>query len=347
MPTLTKRGAAKVKTAPRIKSPFKRFVIFVNPKSSGHYLAQRKIAELVRLFPDTPVTMLETASGGSAAYARLFHTYDSLFGPHTLLCIAAGDGSINLVVEALLLDSSLSARLRRTPITPLWGGNGNDLACILNGRPNRSTMRTIFERATVMPIQTMDFRMSYPDGSVHQRLACVTASFGASAQVARRLNDGTYRQSLLHKVPGGRFLKEGFMAWWTTSVSSTFMSEEADGSRKIYEYTFCNGPRMAKWYRMPVRLEDKEFYLNSMRGKAPVITPAMLMFSFRRRSSAHVVRTEATMKLLDPVWAQFDGEPELIPANTKVAVQLSERPLYVFSMLPASRRGSSATRQQL
>ena len=277
--------------------------------------------------------MYETATGGTAAYAELLEKHTALLGPRTLLCIAAGDGSINFLIQALLLDANISAKARRTPILPLWGGNGNDLASMLNGRVARTTVRMIFDSATVTPVRPMLFRMVHADGTVRERLACVTASFGATAQAARRLNGHQYRQSQLHKIPGGRYIAEGLTAWWAIAASSTFVSEQTGKKRRMYEYTFGNGPRMAKWYRMPVRLNDDQFFLSKVEGKVAIVTPAMLTLSFHRRSSASKLYKTTQLVVHEPVWAQFDGEAELIPAKTEIYVQLSEHPFYTFSRL--------------
>src|ERR1700722_17175420 len=106
MPTLIRSRPGVPKT---IACQFDRFIVLVNSTSSGRHQAQRKLHELTRLFPHIPIETFETSHGGSAAYAKLLRTHAVKLGPRTLLCIAAGDGSINYLVEALLLDASLSA----------------------------------------------------------------------------------------------------------------------------------------------------------------------------------------------------------------------------------------------
>jgi hypothetical protein len=191
----------------------------------------------------------------------------------------------------------------------------------------------IFDQANAVPVRPIYFRMIHADGTKKERIACVTASLGATAQAARRLNDSTYRSSQLHKVPGGRYMIEGFTAWWAIAASSTFVSEQTGKKRKMYEYTFCKGPRMAKWYRVPVRLEDNQFFLSRMEGKLAVITPAMLTLSFRRKPPDSKLYKTTQLVVHEPVWAQFDGEPELIPAGTEIYVGLAEHPFYAFSRL--------------
>lgn len=313
--------------------PFDRFIVLSNQKSSGRHNAARKLQEMVRLFPEVPIVTYETSRGGVAAYTKLLQAHRSELGPRTLLCVAAGDGSINFLVESLLLDGALSSNERQTPLLPLWGGNGNDLASMLNGRIARTSVRMIFDEASVVPISPMQFHMVHADGTEKVRIACVTASFGATAQAARRLNDHRYRQSQLHKVPGGRYLMESMAAWSAIASSTTFVTEQTGMKKRMYEYTFGKGPRMAKWYRMPVRLDDDRFFLHKMEGKLPIITPTILVLSFRRNSSPTRLYKATELVVHDPVWAQFDGEPELIPSDTKIYVQLSNRPFYAYSRL--------------
>ena len=140
--------------------PFDRFVVFTNPRSSERHQANKKVLELIQLFPHVPIETFETATGGAAAYARLLEEHVAELGPHTLLCIAAGDGSINYLIQALLFEAVLPAEVRHTPVLPLWGGNGNDLASMLNGRVSRTTVRMIFEHANVAPVRPMHFRLT-------------------------------------------------------------------------------------------------------------------------------------------------------------------------------------------
>jgi hypothetical protein len=333
MSTVATHQPPRVEDLKRATLPFDRFVVFANPRSSGRHQANQKIHQLTQLFPETPIETFETSTGGAMAYATLLHEHATKLGPRTLLCVAAGDGSINFLAQALLLDRTLPAHVRKTPILPLWGGNGNDLASILNGHVTRTTMQMIFADANVVPIRAMEFRMVQSDGVIKERIACVTAGFGAIAQAARRLNDVKYRHSRLHKVPGGRYLKEGLIAWWAMASSPTFKSEQSGKATLMYECTFCNGPRMAKWYRTPVQLDDEQFYVHVMEGKVAIITPTKLTLSFRRRSSDAKLYKTTELLVREAVWAQFDGEPELIPADTEITVQLSTNPLYVFSRL--------------
>src|SRR5581483_6228245 len=79
--------------------PFDRFIILMNPRSSGRHQAKQKLLELNQLYPKIPVETYETDRGGAEAYARLLEENATKLGPRTLLCVAAGDGSINFLIQ--------------------------------------------------------------------------------------------------------------------------------------------------------------------------------------------------------------------------------------------------------
>ncbi len=111
---------------------FNHFVVLVNPASTNAARVEHSISELRRMYPAGEVVVRHTLPT-EKANRRQIARWAAGFRPGTLLCIGAGDGTVNLVVEVLLQAPGLSAEARRTPILPLWGGNANDLACMLNG----------------------------------------------------------------------------------------------------------------------------------------------------------------------------------------------------------------------
>src|SRR6185437_8881055 len=95
--------------------------------------------------------------------------------------IAAGDGTVNLIVDLLLHDPALTTEQRQTPILPLWGGNANDLANMLNGAATRSKLRRLLQHGHVVSIRPIICTLSTPGGSRQVYAAACYASFGASA----------------------------------------------------------------------------------------------------------------------------------------------------------------------
>ncbi len=318
---------------------FDRFLVVVNPASTKSKRMERRIAELRNLFPDLPVTRVETPRDGPAATAALLEKCNAQLGPRTLICIGGGDGTINAVVQALLSDSKVTDKARRSVVLPWWGGNANDLACMINGPDPDIPLTTLFRRGHVLPIKPLQFRITNEGDETQCRLAATTASFGATALVAKRLNDPAHRRSWLHRVPGGRFMHEARTAWMTVMGAPLFKAEDASGIRNMYEYTFANGPRFAKIYRIPTQINKEQFYFNSIASKWPVITATKLSLSLRRKSRPENLRTQMSFTVHDAIWAQFDGEPMPVPAHAHIEVTISPQPLFVLSSVINTEAG--------
>ena len=69
-----------------------------------------------------------------------------LLEPGDVLCIAGGDGTVNLAVNVLAEEEQSAKRI---PILPVWGGNGNDLARTLNGSRGRRKVEQIIREGEV------------------------------------------------------------------------------------------------------------------------------------------------------------------------------------------------------
>lgn len=307
-----------------------QLIIIINPSSTQVERAKQKFSALQKHFPNIPVTIIETSYKGRLDTHRLLSKNKALFGPNTLICIASGDGTINLVIDYLLLGKELSKHARQTVILPLWGGNANDLAWMLNGSVSRVSMLSLATKSHIIPIRALQFDLKSP--SLHEiRLAATTASIGASALVAQKLNKESHRQKKLNLIPGGRLLLESTMAWKTFLTAPLFEVFEDNKQKSMFEYTFANGSRMAKHYRMPVRLTDDWFYLSESEGKMPVITPTLLTASFVRLVRPNALRKYVKMTVKDRVMAQFDGEEYELQPNTEITVSLTELPFYAIS----------------
>src|SRR5689334_6949576 len=112
---------------------FERCIVVRNPASTNSQRCRRWVSELRQAFPKAQITEVTTLPGGRAANQKLLQAHARQLGPRTLLAIAAGDGTVNMVVEMLFDGGRFSAKALKTPILPLWCGNANDLAHMLCG----------------------------------------------------------------------------------------------------------------------------------------------------------------------------------------------------------------------
>lgn len=318
--------------------PFARIVVLCNPASTHAKQGKQRIAELEHLCGKERVTVLETVPGGAEANRQLLRDNADLLGPHTLLCVAAGDGTLSLIIETLVIDPHLSSRARQTPILPLWGGNANDLAHMLNGPVNRTTLRDILENGQIVAIHPLACSLRAPHQKTTVRIAACYASFGATAFAAARLNEPEHRNHPLHHIPGGRFLKEALTGFSALMEAPTFKVKEQGDLKIVYERTFTNGPRFAKIGRLPLSLTDDVFYLSTVGHKRLLtILPSLLGF-LQKRVASKFMHDHADFTVQETTLAQFDGEPTEITAHTKITVKLSEQPFYALSTLLADRR---------
>ncbi len=314
---------------------FDKFVMLINPRSTNGYRAEAWIADIRRLAGRRQVIVLTMMTGDTAENAVMLRAQANKLGPKTLLCIAGGDGTVSFVTNFLLSDKRLPDRARTTVLLPLWAGNGNDMAIMLNGLLRTAKLDKILRQGRIATMHPLQCYLTDIQGNTVNRLANNCIGFGVSGLLCKRLNDETHRRKISNKTSDVGVLLQTVLAIWRGLVTSpTFAIETSAGRQKIFERTFYNGPRVAGYYHQPVRLFDEYFYMDTFRYKWPVITPLSAVLSFHRRSlqwpKAHLC-TSAGLTVLEPVWMQLDGEPVHLKAHTRIKIKISEQPIYVLS----------------
>jgi diacylglycerol kinase family enzyme len=311
---------------------FRQFVVFFNPGGTHALAVRKRIDEIERLAGERPFTIIETSPKGFNANKALVEEHANLLGPETLLCIAAGDGTTNQIIEALLT-AKLPAKIRRTPILPLWGGNANDLAHMLNGAAYRARLKDILTSGKVIPIHPLQCDLTSRRKTSTYIAACY-ASLGASGFAATRLNAQSYRKSWLHRLPGARVVHDFIVVVGALMEAPSFaVKEEHQDVRSVYELSFHNGSRMAKLERLPTKLTDEMFYISRFENKKLLSVVPRMIEATRKGVAQNLLRNYASFTTQEESWAQFDGEPVKVPAHTKVQIQLSPRPFYALTTL--------------
>ncbi len=309
---------------------FKHCIVLFNPISTNAPATKQRIDKIGEIFSDSKVDILETSSEGPQANRALIEKHASKLGQQTLLCIAGGDGTTNQVIETLLTAEHLTEEQRQTPLLPLWGGNANDLAHMLNGS-NRTRLEDILNKGKIVPIHPLQCTMTSEDGTVIVRIAACYAGFGATAFAALQLNKPAHRKSKLHAMPGGRPLQEIITVTAALLEAPSFAVKESNDVQIVYERTFANGSRMAKLKHLPVELTDEMFYINTLENRRLFSAIPRLVELILKRVSGKFLRNHAHFTTQGTSWAHFDGEPQKVPARTDVDIQLSTRPFYALS----------------
>jgi hypothetical protein len=316
-----------------VKSRFSRIIVLRNPASTHAHKVKKRIDRLRGLAPDIDFLTVDTHEGGREANQSVIAGLASLLGPQTLLCIAAGDGTANLVIESLLMDVELSVAARQTVVFPLWGGNANDLACMLNGSPWQSRVLEIATEAPTITVRPLRCELTFSDGSTRTHLAACYASFGASAFAAKRLAEPHMRVHPLDRVPGGRIVKELAAVIRAMIDSPLVFITQNEHRLPMYEHIFLNGSRFAKVKGTPLKLTDPYFYHTIIPHKGIRSLAFYIRNLTSKETSSHVRSRHVSFRIDDAVWAQFDGEVFMLPAGTSIDITSNHEPFYALSTL--------------
>ena len=306
--------------------PFKHIILIINPQSSNIHRVKKRADELARLFPEQAMTILETTVQPSQFAAKLHKTLAALAEP-VLLAIGGGDGTVNLVLNSLM-DLSPDSDTAAIALLPLWGGNANDFAYMLNGPSSRASLGSVVARGQPVAIHPFKIKISRPGRPGTTHYAASYASFGASAYTADRLAQPGKDKRLFGKSTASKITSE-VVRVFQAMVDAPLFDAEQDGQRmKIFEQVFANGSRMAKVDRLPVKLNEKAFYRAVQSEKHPLY---LLVQFLRGKQIGQVSDKSVRFTIRERAWAQFDGEVMILPANTVVSVGLAKTPFYALS----------------
>lgn len=311
---------------------FEKFIVFYNPASTNSRRSRKRISELKNLFPSKEVIITETSPAGYDANRKIIGKLAKKFDDKTLVCIAAGDGTISAFLDALLTNKSVSARAKKIPVLPLWGGNANDLAYMINGRPNKLSLKTIFEKGDIVPIYPLNVKLSMNNKS-QQKIAACYVSFGASAYATQQAELPKNKKMKIHIVPGVRMATEMLVVAKSLLKAKTFILQVEDKKQPMYERIFINGSRIAKLDRLPIKLNERAFYEASIENKHPKAFISLLsaLKILRNRTYGEITGEDRRFTLNEDTWSQIDGEVVKLAKGTEVEIRLNDTPFYVMS----------------
>lgn len=312
----------------RKKLPFNRCVVVVNPAASNYDRGQRLIRQLASLFPDKKFETIEMRLSDYERPSWLITRLNGAIEKKTLLAIAGGDGTVNLIVDTLLRSSAISKAARESVILPLWAGNANDLSHMANGNPP-SSIETIIKAAGIVKVYPLAVTTKHASKS-SIKLAVSYVSLGASAYASARISHPSHRKKRIYRFPGARNLTDMASVTRAFIGAPAFESTIDNAPRQIYDLAMINGSRIAKVNRIPVKLVDKNFYEILVVRKHPLLI-SYLMQIIRGISVERQTHTERTLVIHEPTWAQIDGEPLQIPGQTDISVQPFYKPFNLLS----------------
>ncbi len=258
-------------------------------------------------------------------------TLDALDSLPAVMAIVGGDGTVSSVVHGVVMSPHAQALGDQLALFPLWGGNANDIATMLNGVAKNVTMSQVCERATVQPIYPLMVSVDSPGGSF-ERIATAYASFGATAEASSLMESSAHARSGTKRRPFIIRVGREILDFWRAIIrmDGFGMSSPGEESVHAYERLFINGPRIARIRHGMVQLGQRA-YLEAMATKK---NAHMLLYAYRlfvKKSYGTVTDQPTTFHIRDATMAQIDGEVIGIEPHTIVRVAIHETPFYAVA----------------
>jgi diacylglycerol kinase family enzyme len=303
-------------------------VVIINPASTNRQRALRLAKKLEVYFQAESIERLQIVPGEADKTHALIVKLSERLDEKTLVCVAGGDGTVSLIINILLQESKIPAKAKKAVILPLWGGNANDLASMINGSVYKINLERILKKGRVVAVHPLEVSMKGEQSET--KLAINYVSFGATAYAAKRVNQIDYQRKRLYRTPGIQLLAEAASAMRSIQQSKSFMVDIDGKSARLYDLILINGSRIAKVYRAPNRLTEKTFFELIIRRKHPVLLPYFARI-LKALALERNLKTEHRLVVHEPTWAQIDGEVIKLPARTDIKVALSAAPFYLLS----------------
>lgn len=251
----------------------------------------------------------------------------------TLIVIGGGDGTASSVIHGIVMSSAAQSLADRIVVLPLWGGNANDLAVMLNGLLNTVSLSKIFESAEIAEVYPLKLILRDPNGNSQTHIATCYASFGVTAQASWLMESSAHaRDGSAPRSFVVRLSKEITDFWRALLQIEGFGIQPGDGGSALhmYERLFVNGSRIARIPNNAVKLTDKE-YLEASANKKHLHLLIYAFKAFVRKN--HGTITDETKKFVikDATMAQIDGEIIGVEAGTAVEVGINPTPFYALT----------------
>lgn len=246
-----------------------------------------------------------------------------------IVLIGGGDGTVHQVVKATI--DIREPERKNIILLPIWGGNANDFAYMLNGVPAGKSLYKVLRTGKTIKIHPLEISLTRNSTETTAHAICY-ASFGASAFAADIIDKtGAAREGMFSNVAVVVISKEVFRVIRALRSALPFQARVNGKKVKIFEQVFVNGSRIAKVNRLPVKLTDKAFYsVGHQPNKHPFIVLRIIQILSGKRVGT-VTNRPVTFEVKEPILGQYDGEVIKISDNTHVKISVSKKYIYALS----------------
>lgn len=297
-----------------------------NAHSSNALRVKKKLLQLEKALKE-PVKTIPTHKDVRVFERTFKKAVGEAAGPIVVL-IGGGDGTVHQVVKTTL---QLNIKDPSNVILlPIWGGNANDFAYMLNGLGLRKNLADIIKNGVPVAIHPLEIELSGKKTTQIDYAICY-ASFGASAFAAEALDKSGPARKGRFGSNSGMIIVGEIIHVVGAFLHAPLFRAQVNGERvEFFEQVFANGSRIAKMDRLPVNLTDKAFYKIAQPTKNPTMILRLLK-ALTGKEIGEVTDKPVSFQVKEPVLGQYDGEVVRIPKNTVVKIRLSEKKIYALA----------------
>lgn len=317
----------------RSKTLYDHAVFVMNTKATNGVRAKKLWKEIERAIGIEKSEVVNIAKLTPTESVKAVTTALKSCTSRSILCVGGGDGTVSMVIKTLVLSKDLSQDNKRALLLPLWGGNANDMAVMLNGLPSTASIKKILQSSKPTEIYPLKIVLTPPEKKAQVFIAGCYASFGATAEALARMELSSHvrgHSGPKHKIT--RFVHE------FRDIGKTFfdvrpikVAPDQAKTVELYDRIFVNGSRYAKILRSPVDLHERRYFVLSSREKKWWYFMLRTLRPLATKAGGTISDKQRSFTLKDSTYMQVDGEVFPIQADTHMQVSIASDPFYALS----------------
>ena len=285
---------------------FDRTVLLFNPKY--HKQAEQCRDELAGSKIGGPAIYRHTKPGLNTNIGYLAEEIGVRQGD--AIMVIGGDGTFSPIAGALC-----TLGIPDAFVTPIGGGNANDIRRALHGRKHLPPSRLLKE-SRLLQASMLECTITDGDGESSAHLAASYCGWGLTGKAAEYINSRAYQR-------GNRLVRDAKMLWKIIANREPLFFTTGNGQpQEASSLIFARGPCMAKHGRMPTRYEDASFVsiqtgasVGSIALGASKLVVGKPVCDYHEGSFSFNLHTSTI--------AQFDGEHLIAPGQSQITVGLT------------------------